>query len=647
MRNILKKILIVQSYFVILCGVVPGVVQAQSNIKLHYSFDNLTESQLQVVDETGSGNNATFVNGAVVDEYGDYHVLNLGGSNGYLNLGEGVGSVISSLQDFTISTSIFIQADTDISYNGNFVWAFGNSANMAVEQNGGLFINAKSTRYAISLQHWTGEQTINPGKEFPKGEWYQLVYTQSGSIGSVYVNGALLQSGSVTLTPSALGATTHNYIGKSLYNGDEYLKNTLISDFKIFNEALSSAAVGELNADIEGLNQVLYTKLLEQEAAGIDLGDIDNIVSDIELPLSGANGISIQWSSSNTSVINNMGEVTRPEQGAAEAEVTLTATLTVNETSYTKDFIVAVMPYVSDLLSVQKDADAISLEGNLLNLRTNIILPLAGDEGSTISWESGNAEYLSDEGELMALSANGEGGKLVVLTASITKGGESVQRSFDIYVAEDEGFSAYLFSYFTGNYITQEAIRFAVSYDGYNYRALNNNEPVIASSEISSTGGVRDPHILRGPDGNYYMVVTDMVSANGWSSNRAMVLLKSADLINWQSTVINIQEKYEGQEDLLRVWAPQTIYDSEAGKFMVYWSMKYGDGPDIIYYAYTNADFNDLEGTPQQLFYHPENSSCIDGDIIHKDGLYHLFFKTEGSGNGIKKAVSEKPDLWI
>lgn len=87
--------------------------------------------------------------------------------------------------------------------------------------------------------------------------------------------------------------------------------------------------------------------------------------------------------------------------------------------------------------------------------------------------------------------------------------------------------SAYLFVYFTGNDIKEEQIRFAVSTDGYNYKALNNNQPVIKSSEISITGGVRDPHILRSQDGKtFYMVVTDMVSVKGWSSNRGMVLLK-------------------------------------------------------------------------------------------------------------------------
>ena len=203
--------------------------------------------------------------------------------------------------------------------------------------------------------------------------------------------------------------------------------------------------------------------------------------------------------------------------------------------------------------------------------------------------------------------------------------------------------NAYLFTYFTGNTGNEEAIRFGISKDGYNYKALNNDQPIISSAKISSTGGVRDPHILRGADGKtFYMVVTDMVSARGWDSNRAMVLLKSNDLINWTSSIINIQKKYPNQEKLLRVWAPQTIYDAKSKKYMVYWSMKHGDGPDIIYYSYANADFTDLETEPKQLFFSPTNGSCIDGDIIFHNGKYHLFFKTEGGGNGIKKAVSTK-----
>lgn len=47
---------------------------------------------------------------------------------------------------------------------------------------------------------------------------------------------------------------------------------------------------------------------------------------------------------------------------------------------------------------------------------------------------------------------------------------------------------AYLFTYFTGNSGDEEAVRYAVSMDGYTYWALNDNEPVIDSKVISSTG---------------------------------------------------------------------------------------------------------------------------------------------------------------
>ncbi len=202
--------------------------------------------------------------------------------------------------------------------------------------------------------------------------------------------------------------------------------------------------------------------------------------------------------------------------------------------------------------------------------------------------------------------------------------------------------TAYLFAYFTGNRIEQEQIHFAVSNDGFNYSALNNNKPVIDSKTISSSGGVRDPHMLRSEDGKtFYMVVTDMASSKGWESNRALILMKSRDLINWTSNVINIQQKYEGQEDLKRVWAPQTIYDNEAGKYMVYWSMKHGEQHDIIYYAYANQDFTDLISEPVPLFIPRSPAFNIDGDIIKKDGVYFLFRKTGGAdGSGIKVATT-------
>lgn len=208
----------------------------------------------------------------------------------------------------------------------------------------------------------------------------------------------------------------------------------------------------------------------------------------------------------------------------------------------------------------------------------------------------------------------------------------------------DSKFSAYLFTYFTGNGKGEEAIRFAISNDGYNFRALNDNRPVVNSELVSATGGLRDPHILRSADGKtFYMVATDMnVAKNGWGPNTGMVLMTSTDLLNWTTHKVNIPALFAEFSEVNRVWAPQTIFDARNGKYMIYWSMRTGKDPDKIYYAYANADFSSLETMPKQLFFNPDNAACIDGDIEYKDGKYHLFFKTEDRKPGIKKAVSDQ-----
>lgn len=212
----------------------------------------------------------------------------------------------------------------------------------------------------------------------------------------------------------------------------------------------------------------------------------------------------------------------------------------------------------------------------------------------------------------------------------------------------------YLFAYFTGNAPEQEQICFALSDDGFNYTPLNGGNPIIGSDSIALAKGVRDPHILRGEDGLFYMVVTDMRSSLGWSSNRGMVLLRSKDMIHWTHSTVHFPEKYKGSNfaNVTRVWAPQTIYDKQAGKYIVYFSLLTNDGTipyDRVYWCYANKDFTDLEGEPKILF--DFKHSAIDSDIVQdKDGLYHLFFKTEGdSHKGIRQYTFtdiHKPETW-
>ena len=175
---------------------------------------------------------------------------------------------------------------------------------------------------------------------------------------------------------------------------------------------------------------------------------------------------------------------------------------------------------------------------------------------------------------------------------------------------------------------------------------MNNGQMIISADSIALKRGVRDPHVLRGEDGWFYMVNTDMRCAEGWSSNRGMVLMRSRDLVNWQHATVHFPEKYKGTNfaNVTRVWAPETIWDPEAQKYMVYFSLLTNDGSmpyDKVYYCYANADFTDLEGEPVYLF--DRGSATIDMDIVYneKDHLYHGFYKNEGSG-GICKVTASR-----
>ena len=220
---------------------------------------------------------------------------------------------------------------------------------------------------------------------------------------------------------------------------------------------------------------------------------------------------------------------------------------------------------------------------------------------------------------------------------------------------EEKDFSGYLFAYFegSGDKNLQEQLRFAISEDARNWYALNNNRPIIASDSISESGGIRDPHILRGEDGCYYIVATDMHTFDpkqGWNENPGIVLMKSRDLINWTHAKINLGKDWPAFSDAYWVWAPQTIYDNKVKKYMIYFTLqRTNDNRQslITYYAYANKDFTAFESEPKKLF--AAKYGSIDNDIIYKDGRYHLFYKgntKDENGkeyiNGIQQATSQK-----
>lgn len=186
----------------------------------------------------------------------------------------------------------------------------------------------------------------------------------------------------------------------------------------------------------------------------------------------------------------------------------------------------------------------------------------------------------------------------------------------------------YLFCYFTGNEPERERVHLAVSEDGYHFAPLNGGNPVIRQTKGKKC--MRDPFILKGRDGCYYIIATDMKSHEGWTSNHALISWKSEDLINWtDETVIDIRDFGGKFKNTNRAWAPEVIWDEEEEKFMVYWSHS-TEEDDIasIYYAYTQ-DFKTLT-EPKPLYDRP-GVQTIDADIVKStvNGMYYLYFKFE------------------
>jgi len=223
------------------------------------------------------------------------------------------------------------------------------------------------------------------------------------------------------------------------------------------------------------------------------------------------------------------------------------------------------------------------------------------------------------------------------------------------YVPTEKDMSAYLLVYFKDD---THSLYMALSSDGYTFTDINNGKPVIAGDSIAMQKGIRDPYIMRGPDGLFYLAMTDLhIFARkmgyretewerdgdkyAWGNNRGFVLMKSKDLIHWSRTNLRVDTSFPGYEEIGCSWAPELIYDKEKGKIMMYFTMRFGNGTNKLYYTYLNDTFTKMETEPELLFEYPDKT-CIDGDITQVGDKFHLFYVMHDNGAGIKQAISEK-----
>ncbi len=178
--------------------------------------------------------------------------------------------------------------------------------------------------------------------------------------------------------------------------------------------------------------------------------------------------------------------------------------------------------------------------------------------------------------------------------------------------------TSYLFAYFTNN--DEEKLFYGLSSDGYNFHALNGGHPVFVSS--IGTGGIRDPFLFRGEDGEFYVVATDMKCRNGWASQSTIAIFKSHDLIpkngHFDREILINYRKFPGFEDCHRAWAPQIIWCPQKNVYMIYLTLECASTADtvgtIMYRHYATDLFDQSTYTIPEVML--DTPSTIDGDII-------------------------------
>jgi hypothetical protein len=224
-------------------------------------------------------------------------------------------------------------------------------------------------------------------------------------------------------------------------------------------------------------------------------------------------------------------------------------------------------------------------------------------------------------------------------------------------VPAEKDLKGYLFVYFKDE---DHSVHFATSTDGYTFTDVNNGEPVLQGKDISEQKGVRDPHIMRGPDNAFYMSMTDLhIFAQkeglrgtewerpgekyGWGNNRALILMKSYDLIHWTHALVHVGELFPEFADMGSAWAPETIYDKDRKKLMVYFTTRIKGEPNFMVYSYANDAYTSLESTPKNLFSYPNPKiNTIDGDITKVGDKYHLYYVAHDKPGGLRHAVSDR-----
>jgi len=200
-----------------------------------------------------------------------------------------------------------------------------------------------------------------------------------------------------------------------------------------------------------------------------------------------------------------------------------------------------------------------------------------------------------------------------------------------ISAAEAADDTALLFTYFTKN--GEDGLHLATSTDGLKWTSLRAGAsfltPVVGNSKL-----MRDPCLLRGPDGMFRLVWTD--SWDGLTIGYA----SSKDLVTWSAQKAIPVMAHE--PTTVNCWAPEIVYDPQQKRYVIFWAStipgRYANPDETAgdsqpgkprnhrIYATTTVDFETF--TPTKLFYEPGFNS-IDATLARDGDGWLMVVKNE------------------
>ncbi|MDR0714946.1 MAG: DUF6383 domain-containing protein [Bacteroidales bacterium] len=232
---------------------IENYLASASGLKINYTFDNVTGNT--VANAAGEEYSGTLYNEASVIPMGKYKVLSLGNGTGYLDMSTKAGNIVSSMENYTVSVYYRVDKNASLSGNGYFLWAFSELAVNSATAGPYLAYRLNAQLFSLSTGGWNNGNEIAVDEAATKDVWQHVLYRQTGNIGELYIDGQLIGTNDAVPIPSATFTTPplYNWIGRAPFNGDNYLKNTLVYDFRFYNQAVDDDQITEWAALVSDL----------------------------------------------------------------------------------------------------------------------------------------------------------------------------------------------------------------------------------------------------------------------------------------------------------------------------------------------------------------------------------------------------------